>query len=100
MSTYTNVDKVITFKYHFCLLKMELYQSGADSYFIQVFKEGTLESWEFIVRNSMFHAVSTTLAIFLQTRVKPGRNLVEMVCTPSCGLGLSSCRLLRDRSTT
>ena len=48
MSAYSNADKVLMFKYHFCLFKMELYQSGADSYFIQIFKL-TLESWEFIV---------------------------------------------------
>ena len=38
ISTSSNADKLITFKYHFCLLKMELYQSGADSYLIQIFK--------------------------------------------------------------
>ena len=42
---------------------MELYQSGPDSYLIQIFK-WTLESWEVIVENSLFHAVFTTLAIF------------------------------------
>ena len=50
MSTYRNVDIVLTFKYHFCLFQMEIYQSGADSYLIQMFK-WTLESWEFIVGN-------------------------------------------------
>ena len=63
ISTYSNGDKLITFKYHFCLIKMELYQTGADSYLIQIFKS-TLESWEFIVGNSLFHAVFTTLATF------------------------------------
>jgi hypothetical protein len=63
MSTYSNVDIVSTFKYHFCLFEMELYQSGADSYLIQIFK-WTLESWELIVGNSLFPAVFTTLAIF------------------------------------
>ena len=63
MSTSSNVDIVSTFKYHFCLFQMELYQSGADSYLIQIFK-WTLESWEFIVGNSLFHAVFITLAIF------------------------------------
>ena len=32
MSAYSNEDKVLTFKNHFCFFKMELYQSGADSY--------------------------------------------------------------------
>ena len=63
MSTFSNLDIVLTFKYHFCLFEMELCQSGADSYLIQIFK-WTLESWEFIVGNSLFHAVSTTLEIF------------------------------------
>ena len=63
MSTYSNVDIVSTFKNHFCLFEMELCQSGADSYLIQIFK-WTLESWEFIVGNSLFHAVFTTLATF------------------------------------
>ena len=62
MSTKSNVDIVLTFKNHFCLLEMELCQSGADSYLIQIFK-WTLKSWEFIVGNSLFHAVFTTLAI-------------------------------------
>ena len=48
---------------------MELCQSGADSYLIQIVKS-KLESWEFIVGNSMFHAVFTTLV--LQTKVKRG----------------------------
>ena len=56
-------DKQITLKYHFCLFQMELHQSDADSYVIQIFKS-TLESWEFIVGNSLFHAVFTTLATF------------------------------------
>ena len=66
MSTFSNVDIdiVLTFKYHFCLLKMEHYQSGADSYLIQIFK-WTLESpWEIIVGNSLFRAVFTTLVMF------------------------------------
>ena len=63
MSTYSNMDMVSTFKYHFCLFQMELNQSGPASYLIQIFK-WTLESWEFIVGNSLFHAVFTTLAIF------------------------------------
>ena len=63
ISTYSNEDKLITFEYHFCLFEMELYQSGADSYLIQIFKS-TLESWEFIVGNSLFHTVFTTLATF------------------------------------
>ena len=62
MSTSSDVDKEQTFKYHF-FCKMELYQSGADSYSIQIFK-WTLESWEFIVGNSLFPAVFTTLAMF------------------------------------
>ena len=62
MSTLlSNVDKVLTIKYLFCLFKMELYQSGADSCLIQIFK-WTLESWEFIV---VFPpAVFTTLSTF------------------------------------
>jgi hypothetical protein len=63
MSTYSNIDIVFTLKYQFCLFKMELYQSGADSDLIQIFK-WTLESWEFIVGNSLFHAVFTTLGTF------------------------------------
>ena len=63
MSIFSNEDIVLTFKYHFWWFKMEFYQSGADSFFIQIFK-WTLESWEFIVGNSLFHAVFTTLAIF------------------------------------
>ena len=63
MSTYSNIEIMKTLKFHFGLFKMELYQSGADSYLIQIFK-WTLESWEFIVGNSLFHAVFTTLAIF------------------------------------
>ena len=50
---------------------MELYQSGAASYLIQIFN-WTLKSWDFIEANSLFPAVFTTLAIFLQTRVKTG----------------------------
>ena len=42
---------------------MELYQSGADSYLIQIFK-WRLESWEFLVANSLFHAVFPTLDMF------------------------------------
>ena len=57
------VDLVSTFKYHFCLFQMELYQSGTGSYLIQIFKQ-TLKSWEFIVGNSLFHTVFTTLATF------------------------------------
>ena len=56
MSTFGNVYNFFTFKYHFCLFQMELYQSGADSYLIQILK-WTLESWEFIVGNSLFNAV-------------------------------------------
>jgi len=62
-STFSSVDKLITFKHHFCLFKMELYQSGADSFLIQIFK-WTHESWEFIEANSLFPAVFTTLAVF------------------------------------
>ena len=36
MYTDSNEDIVKTFKYHFCLFKMELYQSGANSYLIQI----------------------------------------------------------------
>ena len=60
MSTYSNVDIVWTFKYHFCLFKMELYLSGADSYLIQIFK-WTLESWELIAANSLFHELIFSL---------------------------------------
>jgi hypothetical protein len=63
MSTFSNVDIVLTFKYHFCLFKMELCLSGADSYLIQIFK-WTLKSWELIAANSLFHAIFTTLAAF------------------------------------
>ena len=56
--TYT-----INVKSHFRLFKMELYLSGADSYLIQIFK-WTLESWELIAANSLFHADFTTLATF------------------------------------
>ena len=65
--TYSNVDIIKTFKYHFCLFKMELYQSGADSYLIQIFK-WKLESWDFIEANSLFHAIFTALvAMFTPT---------------------------------
>ena len=60
MSTFSNVD---FFKYHFCFFNMELCLSGADSYLIQIF-EWTLESWELIAANSLFHAIFTTLAAF------------------------------------
>mgnify|MGYP006192601471 FL=1 len=56
--TYT-----INVKSHFRLFKMELYLSGADSYLIQIFK-WTLESWELIAANSLFHAIFTTLAMY------------------------------------
>ena len=38
MSTYSNIDIIKMFEYHFCLFKMGLYQSGANSYLIQIFK--------------------------------------------------------------
>ena len=63
ISTSRNEDTVLTFKYHFCLFKMDLYLSGADSYLIQIFK-WTVESWELIATNSLFHADFTTLATF------------------------------------
>ena len=62
MSTYSNVDIVKTLNITF-LFKMELYQSGVDSYLIQIFK-WTLKSWEFIEANSFFPAIFTTLAMF------------------------------------
>ena len=51
-------DIVQTFKYHFSFLfKIKLYQSGADSYLIQILK-WTLELSEFIEANSLlFRAV-------------------------------------------
>ena len=63
MSTNRNVDIVLMFKYHFCLFKIELYQSGADSFLIQIFRR-SLESWEFIEVNSLFRTVFTTQATF------------------------------------
>jgi hypothetical protein len=59
-----NLDILKMFKFHFWLFKMELYQSGADSYLIQIYKR-TLKSGEFIVANSLFPAVFTTLAVFV-----------------------------------
>ena len=61
ISKLSNVDKVLMFNYHFCLFNICL--SGTDSYIIQIFKS-TLESSEFIVGNSLFHTVFTTLAKF------------------------------------
>jgi hypothetical protein len=61
ISKLSNVDKVLMFNYHFCLFNICL--SGTDSYIIQIFKS-TLESSEFIVGNSLFHTVFTTLATF------------------------------------
>ena len=56
MSTYSNVDMVKTFEYH--------YHSAADSYLIQMFK-WTLKSWELIAANAaLFPDVFTTLAVF------------------------------------
>ena len=52
---------MLTGKYHFGLFKMELYQSGADSDLIQIFK-WTLKSWD--LKNSLFHAFFPALAIF------------------------------------
>ena len=63
MSTSSDVDLLLMFKNHFCFFEMELCQSGANSYLIQIFK-WTLKLWEFTVGNSLFHAVFTTLAIF------------------------------------
>ena len=57
------------------LILMELYQPGPDSYLIQIFK-WTLESWEFIVGNSLFHAVFTTPAgFFFELGLSRGSNL-------------------------
>ena len=54
---------------------MELCLSGADSYLIQIFK-WTIETWELIAANSLFHAVFTTLATFPSNKgYAEGRNL-------------------------
>ena len=83
MSTYSDLDIVVlTFKNHFCLFEMELCQSGADSYLIQILK-WTLESWEFIVGN--FLPVSLRFYnpsdIFSKLGLSRGRNLKEMTLT-------------------
>jgi uncharacterized membrane protein (DUF373 family) len=63
MSTFSNVDIIKTLKYHFCLFKIEFCLSGANTYLIQIFK-WTLESWDLIAANSLFHSVFTILATF------------------------------------
>ena len=55
--------RAATLNIKFGSFKMELYQSGADSYLIQKFK-WTFKSLEFTVENSLFPAVFTTLAMF------------------------------------
>ena len=66
------------FKNHFCLYKMELFQSGGNSYLIQipVFK-WTLESWELIRSRKLpvpcrFHNPSD---VFSELGLSRGRNL-------------------------
>ena len=62
MSTYSNVDIKKTFRY--IIFLMELYQSGANYFLIQIFK-WILESWEFLeTKKSLFPAVLTTIATF------------------------------------